>query len=428
MQVSTKLFNDQQVRQFGKLTADIQQKQEKIASGKAILKASDDPVAAAELSAAREQEQLLARFEENAYKAQLRLSAGDKTLQEVITVLTRISELGTQARSPAYDGFSRKAILTEVTALHETLVDLANTRDAHGQSLFSGFKTDTDAFVRNLDGTVSYNGDRGVHTVQVSENFNVSTGVDGESVFGRVETDDGRKSIFEIVEGLMGSIDPLREINERATADGSARIKLELPRQNQDWSFTLKGNIGAVTINATLAEGMEENLARAINAKSDQTGVTAEYDADTGYVYLKEAASDQILIEDIEIEGEGIASEAGFYNMAFIGIDENGAEIGKERFLTDEDQLLGRGIKNILSSIDHLALQQARLGAQMSKAAIQVDVLQSRKLAVTKDISAMGDADLAKLVTELQSQLTNRDAAQQAFAKIGQQSLFDYIR
>ena len=49
-----------------------------------------------------------ARFEENAYKAQLRLSTGDKTLQEVITVLTRISELGTQARSPAYDGFSRK--------------------------------------------------------------------------------------------------------------------------------------------------------------------------------------------------------------------------------------------------------------------------------------------------------------------------------
>ena len=69
----------------------------------------------------------------------------------------------------------------------------------------SGFKTDTDAFVRNLDGTVSYNGDRGVHTVQVSENFNVATGSDGESVFGRVETDDGRKH-FEIVEGLMGSI------------------------------------------------------------------------------------------------------------------------------------------------------------------------------------------------------------------------------
>ena len=58
-----------------------------------------------------------------------------------------------------------------------------------------------------------------------------------------------------------------------------------MPRQNQDWSFTLKGGVGAVTINVTLAEGMEENLADAINAKSDQTGVTAEFDIDTGAIF-----------------------------------------------------------------------------------------------------------------------------------------------
>ena len=69
MQVSTKLFNNQQVRQFGKLTEDIQKKQEQIASGKAILRASDDPVAAAALSAAKSRKELLSRFEENAYKA-----------------------------------------------------------------------------------------------------------------------------------------------------------------------------------------------------------------------------------------------------------------------------------------------------------------------------------------------------------------------
>jgi len=428
MQVSTKLFNDQQVRQFGKLTADIQEKQEKIASGKAILRASDDPVAAVQLSAAREQEQLLTRFEENAYKAQNRLNSADKTLQETMAVITRISELATQARSPAYDGFSRSAILTEVTSLKESLVDLANTKDSYGQSLFSGFRTGEEAFARELDGTVRYNGDRGIHTLQVSENVTVATGVDGETVFGRVETSDGRKSIFEIVEGVMASIDPLREINELAVVQGKARVELELPRQNQDWEFTRKGSVGAVTINVTLAEGMEENLASAINAKADQTGVTAEFDNETGAIFLTEAGSDDIIIENIEIEGQGVSNEAGFYHMKVADIDENGAMVGKERFLTDEDQLLGRGIQNLLTSLDHLALQQAKLGAQMKKASIQEDVIQSRKLAVTKDISAMGDADLAKLVTELQSQLTNRDAAQQAFAKIGQQSLFDYIR
>ena len=428
MQVSTKLFNDQQVRQFGKLTEDIQQKQEKISSGKAILRASDDPVVAANLSAAKEQEQLLSRFEENSYKAQLRLDASDKTINEAMSVMTRIAELATQARSPVFDGFSRKAILTEVQALRETLVDLANTKDANGESLFSGYKTDKQAYVRNPDGSVHYNGDRGVHTVQVSENVNVSTGLDGETVFGRVETANGRRSVFEIVDGVMASIDPLREINEIATANRRAEISLKLPRQNQDWSFSLTGSLGSVQIEATLAEGAEEKLADAINAKSDQTGITAEFDPKTSKITLVEESSSTIVVQDIHIEGQEIANKDADYHMAFTTIDEYGKQVGGTRILTDEDQLLGSGIENLLASIDHLSIQQAVVGAQMTKADIQADVIQSRKLAVSKDISAMGDADLAKLVTELQAQLTNRDAAQQAFAKIGQQSLFDYIR
>ena len=428
MQVSTKLFNDQQVRQFGKLTEDIQQKQEKISSGKAILRASDDPVVAANLSAAKEQEQLLSRFEENSYKAQLRLDASDKTINEAMSVMTRIAELATQARSPVFDGFSRKAILTEVQALRDTLVDLANTKDANGESLFSGYKTDKQAYGRSPDGSVHYNGDRGVHTVQVSENVNVATGLDGETVFGRVETQNGRRSVFEIVDGVMASIDPLREINEIATADRRAEIALKLPRQNQDWSFSLTGSLGTVQIEATLAEGSEEKLAEAINAKSDQTGITAEFDPKTSKITLVEESSSTIVVQNIHIEGQEIANKDADYHLEFTTIDEYGKKVGGTRILTDEDQLLGSGIENLLASIDHLSIQQAVVGAQMTKADIQADVIQSRKLAVTKDISAMGDADLAKLVTELQAQLTNRDAAQQAFAKIGQQSLFDYIR
>ena len=428
MQVSTKLFNDQQIRQFGKLTADIQQKQEKIASGKAVLRASDDPVTAANLSAAKEQEELLGRFEENAYKATLRLDASDKTINEAMSVMTRITELATQARSPVFDGYSRKAILTEVQALRETLVDLANTRDANGESLFSGYKTDQEAYVRTPDGSIKYNGDRGIHSVQVSENVNVSTGLDGETIFGRVETANGRRSIFEIVDGVMASIDPLREINEMASADRRAEISLQLPRQNQDWSFSLTGGLGTVQIEATLAEGAEEKLADAINAKTDQTGVSAEFDPKTRNITLVEESSSTIMVQNIHIEGQYIANKETDYHMKFSTIDEYGKQIGGTRILTDEDQLLGSGIENLLASIDHMSIQQAVIGAQMTKADIQADVIQSRKLAVTKDISAMGDADLAKLVTELQAQLTNRDAAQQAFAKIGQQSLFDYIR
>ena len=428
MQVSTKLFNEQQVRQFSKLTADIQEKQEKISSGRAILKASDDPVAAVGLSAANEQKLLLERFEENVYIAQNRLEAGDKVLQEGLAVMTRITELATQARNPTYDSFSRKAILAEITELREVLVDLANTRDARGHSLFAGFKNEKIAFVKNTDGKVEYNGDRGTHTVPISENMNVPTSLDGLAVFGRVETANGRRDIFEIIDSVAASIDPLRELNEHASASAKAEAIFTLPRQNQTWELDIKGSLGGTRISAVLSEGNEAKFAQAVNAASDLTGVTAEFDQLTGRIILTDMEAGEILVENLEIEGQELSDYAGQYNLSFGAVDENGQPIGNPRTLTDLDQLLGRGIGNLKSAMDHLSLQQAVLGAQMSKAEVQRGALASRKLAVSLDISKLGDADLAKLVTDLQSQLTNRDAAQQAFAKIGQQSLFDYLR
>jgi len=96
--------------------------------------------------------------------------------------------------------------------------------------------------------------------------------------------------------------------------------------------------------------------------------------------------------------------------------------------LTDSDQLVSASVGNLQSAIDNFSLQRAYVGGQLSMSATQSDVISSRKLAVDKDVSRLGDADLAELVTSLQAQLTNLNASQAAFAKIGQQSLFDYIR
>ena len=53
MQISSKLFNQQSVRNFEKLNEGIQKTQEKISTGQNILSASDDPVAAVNLSVAK---------------------------------------------------------------------------------------------------------------------------------------------------------------------------------------------------------------------------------------------------------------------------------------------------------------------------------------------------------------------------------------
>ena len=429
MQISTKLFNDQQVRQFGKLNENIQNLQERVSSGQNILRASDDPVAAVKLSVAKEQRQLLERFERNVQTAQDRLDLGDRTMQETINVLTRITELTTQAGNGSYDAFNREAMLIEIDELSDVILGLANTRDANGQSLFSGFNTAEDAFVKQSDGTISYNGDRGTHTVQISENMTVATSVDGGTAFLRVDTPQGPKGVFDILDEVKNAIKSTTALSPSGSAAARAKVSFELPRKSQEWVFNISGALGGADIKTTLVEGGLQQVVDDINLKSSSTGVVAELDATGSSITLVDRASGEITMSNIQIAGqnEAVSNITSYAN--FTPIDVTGKQTGTVRKLTDIDQLLGTSLSNLRSASDHLSLQQTFMAAQhTSKAQVQMDAIQSRKLVINRNISRMGDADLAKLVTDLQAQLTNRDAAQQAFAKIGQQSLFDFIR
>ena len=53
--------------------------------------------------------------------------------------------------------------------------------------------------------------------------------------------------------------------------------------------------------------------------------------------------------------------------------------------------------------------------------------MDERKIQISKNVSDLEDADLSKLVTELQSKLVSQEASQKAFVRITQLNLFDYI-
>ena len=53
--------------------------------------------------------------------------------------------------------------------------------------------------------------------------------------------------------------------------------------------------------------------------------------------------------------------------------------------------------------------------------------MMERQISVSKDVSDLADADLSKLVTDLQARITNQEASQKAFVRIAQLNLFDLI-
>ena len=126
---------------------------------------------------------------------------------------------------------------------------------------------------------------------------------------------------------------------------------------------------------------------------------------------LSDEENGVILMKDIEIENVGLINDTNPPTVDFATIDGSGAEIGIARRLGDNDLLIGGLSEDLDVAIDHLSTQKAFLGAQINKADRQMEVIAKRQMAVSEEVADIGEADLAALITELQSMLVSRDAA-----------------
>ena len=425
MQVSQKLFNQQAVSNFAKLDAEIQSLQEKVSTGKNILSASDDPIGAVNLSVAKEQKDLLMRFTENADVANERLALADVSLQESINALTRITELSIQAGSGTQN---ESAILKEIEALSEVVLEIANNRDAQGQAVFSGFRTNIVPFAKALDGSISYEGDRGKHSVQISESMKVRTSIDGGSAFMRIPAGNEIHSVFDIIENSQNAVKTASQFKRQGSASTNAEVGFVLPPDPQEWTFTLSGSKGAVSITSSIAQGKVSDLVTVINNNTENTGITATENTETGGITLKENFAGEIVMKDIQIKGSEFGNEEVTSYAKFESYDGEGNLVGSTRKLTDTDQLVSSAVNYLQNAITHISDQRAVVGAQMNKLEQQKDILAERQILVTEKIGDIGDADLAELITRLQSLILSRDASHATFSKIGSKSLFDFIR
>jgi flagellar hook-associated protein 3 FlgL len=427
MQISNKLFNQQQLGHFGRLNKDIQQIQNKISSGKNILKASDDPLGIIQLSAVKDQQELIGKFSSNVAAAQVRLEQADSVMGEITTVLTRMSELTTMAGNGAYDAFNREAIAREMEQLTDVLLSQVNTKDTRGQSLFSGFNSNVEAFSRDYNGRISYNGDRGVQSLQISENMTVNTSIDGGTAFMKIETPDGSRSLFDIADSAINAVRSATAVTAFGSAEALASLSFTLPNQLQNWTFKLEGSAGTSSVTASVSDQNLQGFVDEINAVSVQTGISAVLEND-GTVTLTDASSGEIKMSEINIEGYEFSNENVQSFVDMNAIDGSGTPITNSVRLTDTGQLIRESMTNFENAIANISNQKAYIGAHAGKAQMQLDALRSRELIVTSQVAKLEDADLTELVTALQTQMVTRDAAHQAFAKIGQQSLFDFLR
>ena len=428
MPISTKLFNEQTIRSFGVMTDRAAELQKQVSTGKKDVRPSEDTAGAAQLSATKELRSNISRYQTNLDNSKNRLDLSDSTLSGAQNIMTRLVELSVQAANGTLGPNDRKAIKLEVEQVRQALMAVVNTRDSQGQALFGGYRTNQTPFVQSENGSIIYNGDDGQTRIKVSDSQTLDTGIDGNTAFMGIETSQGTQSVFDIIDNFMSALDTAGQTASRAQTTGGAALTFGLTVEPVSHSFTISGPKGSAIISASLVNGVMTPMIDAINAATETTGITATIGANSNGILLSAPDStDPVELRNYQI-GDPQSRTGQTSTPMNVKSLKDGVAFGTGVKLADAESGLAPSISQIRAGLDHLALQRTKIGAYAASADMQTEVLAQRALFIEKTVDKLESADLAAVITELQSLLTTKNAAQQVFAKIGQQSLFDFIR
>ena len=189
MRISTSQLYTDSTRNMLEGQSKLADVQSKISSGKNFTTLAEDPVAANQVVNLKRELAQFDVFATNIDATSRRLDLEETTLDQISNAVTRSRELVIQAANGTLTDADRIAISYELEELVEFAASLMNTRDAKGEYIFSGSKGTTQTYIKNDDGSYTYQGDDTRRQIQV-----------GSTQY--LESTDTGQYLFEAVPGL----------------------------------------------------------------------------------------------------------------------------------------------------------------------------------------------------------------------------------
>ena len=210
MKVSTSQIFDRATTQMSKQQAKVSEMQTQLATGKQVLRPSDSPEQAAliqRLSTALNRQD---SYASNLDTINSRLAAEEAALMTSEDIMQRVRELAVQGNSDTLSTGDRSIIATEVRALRDQLVSLANAQDVSGNYVFSGSMVRSQPFAEDASGNLVYQGDQNRMLVDVSDQRQLALNRPGNEAFSSVirETDgvSERVGFFDVIDDFAAAL------------------------------------------------------------------------------------------------------------------------------------------------------------------------------------------------------------------------------
>jgi len=255
MQVSTNRFYETSGSLMQKLSQQADTLNTQIASTKKFAAPSDDVVAYQRLTTIKQADADATSYGANITLAQSLLDQSDTTLGSVESQLQRASELAVSANNGTLNDGDRQAIATELQGILTSVVALANTRDARGQTLF-GAATGNGGVIQAADGSVTFDGSGSPASIPVADGVSIQPTEGAARVFGGIPAAGGGTT--DVFATLQGMVTALQNNDTAAISSASGDVAAALSQIG-----AMRGSLGARSANLDLQRNQATDAASA---------------------------------------------------------------------------------------------------------------------------------------------------------------------
>jgi len=420
MRISSNTMYDTSVASMNTQQARLLQTQQQITSGRRILTAADDPVAAARALDITQSDAMNTQYASNRDAARHSLSLTETNLQGVTSLLQDVKTAVVNAGNGAFTISDRRSIATELNGRLQELTGLANSTDGIGNYLFSGFQTRTQPFA-NTPGGVAYFGDDGQRLVQASAARQLSSTNTGAEVFMRIKDGNGTFTTGAAATNTGTGVISIGSLGNPPPTAAQAGNSYQL-------AFTVTATPGLPDVVTYTVTGT--NAAGPIPPANIllPDGVTPVPNPST-YV-----SGQAISFNGIQFDIQGVPKTGDTFTVAPSANESIFKTISDLVNLLNVEQAGGklsngivRGLNNLDNALNNVLTTRASVGVRLN----ELDALQNEGdnlgLQFKQSLSLLQDVDYNKAISDLTMQNTALQAAQQTFSKVSGLSLFKYI-
>ena len=434
MRVSTSTVFEQGVFNLTRAQSQLIHTQEQISTGRRILNPSDDSVASTRALEVSQAQAVNAQYVRNTDSATAAIGLQEEALSRYTSLLQDVKTSTVNAGNGALSPRELKSIASELRGRYDELLGIANTTDANGLFLFSGYQGDTQPFTQDTPGNVAYNGDEDQRQIQIAPTRLVPVSFSGLQIFQKIP--EGNATFVTAAASTntgTGIVSPGTVRNATAWNDpanpGDFEIRFHVDDTNVPPVTTY--DIVDTTADVSLLTGAAAttgpyprtyqsgaNITLATQSPPDTNPTPFDYGVDMtvngspadGDVFtLRKSESKDIfktldeLITTLETTGSGATQNTRLANA------------------------LNTAQSNLDNALDGALTVRAAIGSYSQEIDRSRSAGDDLDLQFSQTLSQLTNLDFAKAISDLTFQQVSLEAAQKSFTKVQGLTLFDYL-